>query len=724
MVAISLREASRFFKHFPLLLVLIASLFSGCQMYAQLSYPELNFNDGAFHLSVLKMLEFAIEGGQNPLDFWYSGTPFGFALFRSYQYFPYLLIYSAYVGLWKLFTLSQVFAAANVLLVVLLPWSVYWALRVVRLEKIDAAIAAVASVLISDGGEFGFGLQNYTFGTNGLYTQLWAMLFVAPAIAFAYRYLLEGRYLTTALLFGFLTFGCHVVAAFVLFFSVGFLALSFVIANPRGSIATTLKRVVFYFTLLALVTSHQWLFVLLDAPYINQSSLEPQWKYAGRGLSYVLTLLWSGGSVDAGRLPVLTLFMFVGCCAALFQPQQSDFAKKTVWLAALLLSLYAGHEVWGSIFTTLPVFSSLHVHRFAVGFHLYVAALVGVGAGTMLRLSKDTKLGLLLVSLAIAGAFYPAFKERNSMYRNAAALRHSAGEFIQRNDQIEQLVASLTIPHDGIIYAGASHNWEDEAKQFGIPPHYFATTAGLPTVGGALYHAFSLAGETLFDFDVRRRSHFQLYGIQTVIAPVSWKGLGGSFVKRSSFGNLAVWNTGISPLRLATRSFLLCGNRKQASTFMRRWVQSPLVELGQFGELTLGDCAAVAGTELPRVSYDGLPPLPRRETTSTDNVVTQGLYLPWRLEGRIETNVPRLVVAATGFHPNWKVYIDGKPRKTTWVTPGFLAVEAEAGSHDVRFEYEGSTLKIVLLAAATCAFLVMGFMRSRQGARKHEGLSG
>jgi hypothetical protein len=717
MVTIALCAVSRSCKHLPLLLVLMASVFSGYEMYAQLFYPELNFNDGAFHISVLKMLEFAIQGGQNPLDFWYSGTPFGFALFRSYQYFPYLLMYSAYVALWKAFTLSQIFAVANVLLVVLLPWSVYWAFRIAKLEKIDAAIAAVASVLISDGGEFGFGLQNYTFGTNGLYTQLWAMLFLAPGVAFAYRYLLEGKYLTTALFFGFLTFGCHVVAAFVLFFSAGFLALSFVFGNPGAGIATILKRVVFYFILLALVTSHQWLFVLWDAAYINQSLLEPQWKYAGRGLFYVLTLLWSGGSADAGRLPVLTLFMLVGCCAALFQPQKSDFAKRTVWLAVLMLSLYAGHEVWGSIFTTLPAVSSLHVHRFAVGFHLYVAALVGVGVGTILRLTQDSKRALLLVSLIVAGAFYPAFKERSSMYRNAATLRHSAGEFIKRNDQIGQLVSSLTVLNDGIIYAGASHNWEDQAKQFGIPPHYFATTAGLPTVGGALYHAFSLAGETLFDFDVRRRAHFQLYGIQTVIAPVSWDGLGGSFSKRSSFGGLAIWDTGMSPLQLGSRSFLLCGNRKQASTFMRRWVQSPLVELGQFGELTLGDCAGVSGSDLPTVSYDGLPPSPRREAASNDNVIATGPYLPWRIEGKVETKAPRLVVAATGFHPNWRVYIDGKASKTTWVTPGFLAAETEAGSHDVRFEYEGSTLKPVLLAASLGAFLVLAFMRRRQGAR-------
>jgi hypothetical protein len=656
------RAASRSYKHLHLLLVLIASAFSGWEMYAQLSYPELNFNDGAFHISVLKMLDFAFQGGQNPLDFWYSGTPFGFALFRSYQYFPYLLIYSTYVALWKVFTLSQIFAATNVLLVVLLPWSVYWAFRIAKLENIDAAIAAVASVLISDDGEFGFGLQNYTFGTNGLYTQLWAMLFVAPAIAFAYRYLLEAKYLTRALFFGFLTFGCHVVAAFVLFFSVGFLSLSVVTNKKRDlNLTSTLKRVVLYFTLLALVTSHQWVFVLLDAPYINQSLLEPQWKYAGRGLTYVLTLLWSGGSVDASRLPVLTPLMFIGCCAALFQPQKSDFAKKTFWLAALFLSLYAGHEVWGFIFTNLPALSSLHVHRFAVGFHLYVAALVGIGAGTILRLSKDSKLGFFLVSLIVAGAFYPAFNERSSMYQKSGALRRNAGEFLQHNDQIGQLISSLTIPNDGIIYAGAKHNWEDEAKQFGIPLHYFATTAGLPTVGGALYHAFSLAGETLFEFDVRRRAHFQLYGIETVVAPVSWKGLGGSFVKRSAFGGLSIWDTGMNPLQLGSRSFLLCGNRKQASTFMRRWVQSPLVELGQFGELTLRDCAAASGTDLPTVSYEDPPPLPRKEATSDDKVVAIGPYLPWRLEGKIETKTPRLVIAATGFHPNWRVFIDGKP---------------------------------------------------------------
>ncbi len=443
---------------------------------------------------------------------------------------------------------------------------------------------------------------------------------------------------------------------------------------------------------------HQWLFVMMDAPYINRSIIEPSWKFEGRGLGYVLSLLWKGDSLDAGRVPVLTAFLFIGCCAALFQPQKSSFVKKSFWLCLLFLSLYAGHDVWGFLFKNLPLLGSLHTHRMSIGFQLFGLALIGTGVGAILRISQPRRVAHALAIILIAAAFWFPVKERTDLFLHARRLRTGAGEFVEKKGGwIEPLISRLVSDNTGIVYAGANHNWGKQVEQFGIPFHYFPTAAGLSTVGGALYHSLAMAGDTLFDFDVRKKSHFRLYGIASVIAPSSWQGLRG-FEKQADFNGLSLWRTNYGPLHSGLKSFSLCGPRANAPQFMRHWVQSRLVERSEYGVLTLDDCAPGNSDSSDRtVPYSApVPPGLRTEGTNNDRIEVLPPYRPWKIRGLVDLRTSRLVVAATGFHPGWKVSIDGQPGDTLWVTPGFTAAEVPTGKHEIDFEYQGSTLKVYL----------------------------
>lgn len=663
------------------------SAFLAWGMHFELYVPEIHMSDGAFHLSVLKALEEAFSNGRNPFDFWYAGTPFGFALFRSYQSLPYLIMFGAYLLLGKMVSLAVILIISNILLVMLVPWSIFISCRLFGFSILQATGSALASALFSDSGEFGFGLQLYTFGNNGLFTQLWALVFLPLALSLSYRFILDGIYLRSALLLSFLTFGSHVICAFILLFSLGVL---FVIQLYHRNLVQ-LKRALIFIFVLALCTSYQWIFAFLDAPYINQSLLEPAWKYEGRGIKYVLDLIWSGSALDSGRFPTLTILFLIGFVSALYGYGSANlrtrfFQRYAGICAVLFISLYAGREIWGWIFTDTPGLKSLHIHRFAIGFHLFTIYLIGIATSIIIeKLFKNKYIGIFILLVGIS----PLIQERYSMYRHAGTNRINTYNFLENNHTAFNVTKDL---EPGIVYAGNQYNWQKETSQFGIPIHFFTTGAGTPTVGGALYHAFALSGETLFEFNISRKAHFSLYGIKQVIAPSSWSGLPG-FSKVKEYTDIALWKTDTGMLSMGSLYFSLCGNKKLASNSIRNWDRTNLVELGQFGILTSQPCGSVS--DIKEVSYLDAIPIAKAQY-ERGVVLSEAPYTPWKIEGRVAAKKDEIVVLATSFHPNWKALIDGVQVPTLWVTPGFIAAKVPEGEHNIVFEYEGSLIKAIL----------------------------
>jgi hypothetical protein len=684
-----------FIKKYSILL--LVSLFIGWGVSSELILSDVHFSDGAFHLSVLKYLDSAVKNNLNPLDFWYSGTPFGFALFRSYQYLPYLIIYSIYRVTFEFFSLSEVFTFCTIVLCMLIPWSTYFSLKKIGLSNVACTTAAIMSVLVADGGEFGFGLQNYLFGTNGLYTQLWAMVFLPLAISASYLYINNKTNFALSILFGFLTFGSHVVAAFILFFSVGVFWLLNIIRNKKFNF-----QIFNYFSVLALVTAHQWFFAFKDSLYINQSSLEPAWKYNGRGFEYVVKLFWDGSLFDTQRFPSLTILFLIGLSAYLFYPlkeNKNKFYADSFYALLLFLSLYIGRQIWGFLFENVGPLSSIHIHRFVIGVHFYSFVIIGLAAETIFKFTQNNqnlKKILLVIFLAI---LLPAFNERFDRFEHAKNLRIQSKEFFSQSNFVNELVEITKKINLGPIYAGATHNWDYQTRQFGIPIHFFFTASGLPTVGGALYHAFSLAGETLFDINVSKKSHFELYGIGSIASTNTWAPL-DKYNLLETKGNLSLYKTNNGILRVGQLGFISCGEKIKASDFMRRWVSSDLVDYSIYGIVAPENCEKNIST-LEKVNFVQNPPnISKYNKSIIGEVIEYKNFNTWAFSGKVKLNSPGIVVAATGYHPNWKVKVNGEEKNTLWVTPGFIAVEVPAGIYDIDFEYQGSQSKAFLLIAS------------------------
>lgn len=644
------------------ILLFVATLLVVWGFHYENQFVDVQYSDVAFHLSVLKSLSAAAQRGQSILDFWYDGVPYGFALFRSYQYLPYLAMYAIYKVCGEHYSLAQVLFGCTFALATILPTSIFYSLRMLGVRVLEAGIAALLSVLISDGAEYGMGLQNYTYGTVGITTQLWAMVFLAPAIACSFQYLHYRKNLGLALLLGFLTFGSHVVAAVIL--------ISCILVFSIGEILQTrkfFKAPVILLSLLAVITAHQWFFVMSDSLYINRSLLEPAWKYQGHGTEALIQLMWQGDFFDASRYPVLTaLFLISFCYVVVYYKKVAaqaggDYLKYCIFLFLLFFSFCAGRELWG-IFDILPVFKNLHLHRFATGAHLFAIFIISIALADLVRTVSTSTARQLLVVFLLFVLFRPALNERIEMFKRSYQLHRDTANIVDKDSDLKNLLNALDQQPYGWTYTGSKTSWQGDLLVAGyVPLDLFTVMRGIPTVGGILYHSLSLAGETLFDFNPFNSTHFDLFGIRNVVAPLNWKGAPG-FTNFGNFGRYALWGRESRMIYVADDRFEPIVQDEHRSVAVRTFVQ----DFNQFKDIR------------------GV-------------IVQQKIDNPQNFSGKAIMREAGKVVAAIGYHPNWKVEVDQNLVDAQWVLPGLVGVNVPAGEHAISFRYEGSRLKFYLL---------------------------
>jgi hypothetical protein len=81
-----------------------------------------------------------------------------------------------------------------------------------------------------------------------------------------------------------------------------------------------------------------------------------------------------------------------------------------------------------------------------------------------------------------------------------------------------------------------------------------------------------------------------------------------------------------------------------------------------------------------------------------------------RVSATVELGEPALIVAKTGFHPFWTATLDGAPVPTKFVFPGYFAVEAPAGKHqlEAHFAWPAATKVLMALAPIPLLFALFG----------------
>ena len=176
-------------------------------------------------------------------------------------------------------------------------------------------MGGLVASLTATNSLFGFDFGSYI--NRGLYTQLWAMVLLPPALASGYRVLLGGRgyFWATSLLAA--TLMSHLIYGYMAFLTLG--ALTFLQPGRLLNAKSILKvmwrrwrRLIILLLLVAGVTSYFLVPFFLDRPYLNISVWDKASRYDSFGLVWVLNALATGDLFDFGRFPSLSTLVGVG----------------------------------------------------------------------------------------------------------------------------------------------------------------------------------------------------------------------------------------------------------------------------------------------------------------------------------------------------------------------------------------------------------------------------
>ncbi len=695
----------------------LLALVTACVVWAFL--PELKagpnqYSDVTFHVAIVQQMHDAVVAGGSPFDFWFDASPFGYALARCYQSLPHLTIYAVYRLLGQTVSLPTILLSCTLVLAALQPWSFYLLARKLGWSPLFGAFMGMLSVLISEVGGYGMGMQNYSWGTHGIITQLWALVFAAPALGWAITYIRTGAGLPVALLLVFLSCGSHLLSAHLLGFSIVTAAFVLWVYGERAGL---LRRLLSFAVGCFVVILHQLATLLPDAPLIHKSVLEPQWKFSSHGWSWVSSNLLRGDLFDYERVPIVSLLLLVGgvlFLVDLFSSKEREMRVRA--LCALLgfavwLSLLCGYEVWGLLFENLPVLRSMQMHRFLVGAHIFG---IFLAARALVEIARYIPSPLVVCMLALA-LVYPAFEER----KGAFDIRRGWISQTQFDDQtradIDDLVAFFRTAPRGWVYAGMAKDWSNQLRLGdAVPIYHRLVAAGIPSLS-ILFHPFGLAGDVMFEFDPALQDRYDLFGVRYVVAPLEWQPPAFlRLIKRYRAYTLYEYPTA-SVVGVARLAFEGWGSAQDAAEFMRSWVQLGAAQNGVLGEIVKRPRG-----KLPGVAFSSpyLPGHLTQRTKSVPGLVQKAAWQQQQISSDLELHEAGIAVVKIGYHPSWKVISNGELRQARWVTPGFMAVDLEAGPASLQLRYEAAPLKGSLFALCFLSPFALAITLARSRALK------
>jgi len=304
--------------------LLFAVAFNLYYLHPEVTGDVLDWNDSVMHLLLVDAAVEALTHGLDVTDPWQGTMDMGFPRFHYYQHLPYVIVALVHVVTLGAFPSADMLNWTTFLLLSMFPLSIYWSLRIFGFDRISSAMGGLVASLAATNGLFGFGFSSYVFSGFGLYSQLWGMMLIPPALALSYRVLREGRgyFWATVLLAA--TLMSHLLYGYIAFVTLGILA---VIQPKRLSDPTSLaaamwkrwRRLIILFLLVVAVTSYFLVPLFLDLDYLNETVWDNPMRYNSYGHSAVLRGLVQGNLFDFRRFPSLTILVFVGFVICLYR---------------------------------------------------------------------------------------------------------------------------------------------------------------------------------------------------------------------------------------------------------------------------------------------------------------------------------------------------------------------------------------------------------------------
>ena len=680
-------------------LVLFAVAFNLIYLYPEVAVRAPLSNDRVLHLLATEMAVDAITRGQNFTDPWQRTMGMGFPLFHYYQHLPHISVALVHVLTLKVIPLAEMLNWTIYLLLSIFPLSIYWSLRRFGFDPLSSAMGGLVASLAATNKIYGLGFPSYVTLGVGLYTQLWAMVLLPPALALSYRVLREGRgyFLATLLLTA--TLMSHLLYGYMAFVTLG--VLTFIqpkhLSDPKPLVVAMLtrwRRLLILLVLVAVVTSYFLVPLFLDRSYLNASIWYPTEKYNSYGHSAVLLGLVKGNLFDSERFPSLTILVAVGFVICLLRWRKERYLIPPA-IFLLWLLLFFGRTTWGALIDLLPLSRDLHMHRFIGGVHLGGIFLMAIALAAPWRWAISrasvwyTAAALVLILLVLL----PAYGERRSyLALNARWISESQQSLALEARELDALFEKLKQLPPGRVYAGQQFSgrghWSDQYGVGTTPIYALLHAEGLDMVG-AFYHSYSLNSDVQVNFDEQRWDHYNLYNARYVVAPEDQ--IFPAFVRPlQQFGRHRLYQvetTGYFDLVGSGLEFV--GGRTDFYPAASAWLASELPSTKQHPTMLVGRPAEKDERRFKGEVESSAGP-------SRGTVLSEEVGSNYFVADVFVERESLLMLKAT-YHPNWRATVDGIKTDTVMLMPSFVGVQLPPGDHQVRLEYRPRRLRVILL---------------------------
>lgn len=469
--------------HLAALLLFAAVGFNLYALYPEVAIKVPSLNDNALHIQAVERALTAILMWQDPTDHWMAAaSSFGYPLFHHYQNLPHVVTAAVYLPLAVVtrgaLSLTDWFDWLRYFLLALFPLSLYWSMRRIGFEQFVSAVAALLSSLVATNGLLGLEYGSYLWRGGGVYTQMWGMLLLPPALAMSWVYLRDGRGYFWSVLLVVATVLCHLLSGYIL---AGSIIGSTLFALPGMAWRLRITRLAFLGIPAAVIAAYFLLPLLLDSTYQTHSLFEPQWHYDSMGAAWTLNALLHGELFDFGRFPALTILAAIGFAVCVWNWREARYRIPIV-LFVLWLLVFFGRPTRGALLDVLPLAREVNYQRMISGIHLAGIMLAGIGLAMLWTRAwsyRDKRL-LITPALATLVLLMPVYQERlGFMAGDARLMSETRGALDAEEPNIQRLIETLSELPPGRVYAGLPGTWGANYKFGSVPMYDVIYAAGL-----------------------------------------------------------------------------------------------------------------------------------------------------------------------------------------------------------------------------------------------------
>src|SRR5882757_3123750 len=543
-VAAAAGETSR--RPYPeitgLLLLALALLFNAVLLAPEARIERVPVNDLPFQIGASERLGESIAHAEPFLDPWVSQWSLGFPLWRIYQPLPHLVA-AAVIAICSPFASpASSFAFFYYLLLVLLPASCYLGTRLMGFNPVAAGLASILVLMPNEGGDFGrYGLSYgaYVWRGSGLYTELFALLVMLPALGLVARAIDTGARQTSAALGLALTALSHIFFGYIVFVSTAVWAL----ASPRDGRPQRIARAVSIAGMAMLLLLWFVVPMWLAGGEVNRSRWDPAYKFDSYGASIILPELFSGRLLDYGRLPVLSLMVALGTLVAAIN-FNDKLARRLLCLMAVWLALFFGRETWGYLLLLVGVPSLFHLHRLQAAFELFAVLIAAWGLERVIAAAMQAPRQVTIaVGAALGAAILLLVLNRAEFLRiNKLSGEATLAAFERERGDLEASLAdvhAILAKRPGRVSAGKAADWGESFKIGDAKVYSFLSRYRLDEATN-LYHTISRTSDFMVLRDENNPAEQDFFAIRAVLAlatliPPS------RFQRRSTHGRFAVF---------------------------------------------------------------------------------------------------------------------------------------------------------------------------------------